>query len=276
MAVFVFLLRRVGHQFGDEVERLVVRHADDRFDAHRVEEEGLPAVLRVDPHQRMHPRRRQRLEALLVQRLQFARAVFAEIDMHRLQGVDAALRRLGKLVVGEVHVDVLRVAAVARQRHGIEDRRLGRGRVIGMVGVEGLARDVALARHGLLVRDEIHLRKAGDVQLLLVVRLQLPPHLHRGEEILRPVFLVAHDKHMVLREGAVDRRPGFGIDRLGQVEAADFGSGVRGEGRDRVRHGGHLHRRGRARIYGFSTGASNRPASMPGSCGFPAGGKRII
>jgi hypothetical protein len=41
---------------------------------------------------------------------------------------------------------------------------------------------------------------------------------------------------MMRCEGAVDRGPGFGVDRFRQVEAANFGSGVLAEGRDRVRH----------------------------------------
>ena len=88
-----------------------------------------------------------------------------------------------------------------------------------------------------LVRDVIHLRETGDVVVLLVVRLQLAPDLHGAHEIGRFVFLVAHDQHMMLRKSAVQRRAGFGIDRLCQIEAADFGAGiVRGQRRDRVRH----------------------------------------
>src|SRR5205085_11453536 len=43
--VFVFRLRRMRHQLSDEVERLVVGHADDPLDAHGVQEQGLAAVL---------------------------------------------------------------------------------------------------------------------------------------------------------------------------------------------------------------------------------------
>ncbi len=66
------------------------------------------------------------------------------------------------------------------------------------------------------------------MQFLLVVRLQLAPHLHRLQEILGPVFLVAHDEDMVRREGAVERCPGLRVERPGQVDAADFGSGMQG------------------------------------------------
>ncbi len=108
-----------------------------------------------------------------------------------------------------------------------EDRRLGRSGVVRVVGVERFAGDVALARHRLLVRDVVHLRKAGHVHFFFVVRLQLPEHLHRLQEIRRLVLLVAHDEHMMRDEGAVERRPGFRVDRPGQIDAANLGSGVR-------------------------------------------------
>ena len=57
------------HQLGDEIERLVVRHADDALDTHRVQEQGLSAVLRMHAHERVDARRRQGLLALLVERL---------------------------------------------------------------------------------------------------------------------------------------------------------------------------------------------------------------
>jgi len=41
---------------------------------------------------------------------------------------------------------------------------------------------------------------------------------------------------VVLGKGAVQRGPGLGIDRLGQIEAAHFGPGMLGHRGDRVRH----------------------------------------
>ena len=165
--------------------------------------------------------------------------------MHRLQLFDPALHRLRKLVIGEVHVDVLRVAAASRQRHRIKDRRLRRRRVVRVVAVERLAGDQPPGAEKFLVRHIIHLRETRDMVVLLVVRLQFAPDLHRADEIGRLVFLVAHDQHMVLRKGAVQRRAGLGIDRLRQVEAADLGAGiVRGQRRDRVRHVGASMERG--------------------------------
>ena len=46
-----------------------------------------------------------------------------------------------------------------------------------MVGVEGLARNHALAVHDDIVGDVIHVGMAGDVLLLPVVNLQLAEHL---------------------------------------------------------------------------------------------------
>ena len=157
--------------------------------------------------------------------------------MDRLQPVDLALHRLGQFVIRLMHVDVLRVAAAARQCHRVEDRRLGRRRVVRVIGVEGLARDHAPVAEEFLVRHVIHLGKARDVMVLLVMRLQFAPELNGALEIGRLVFLVAHDEHVVLGKRRVEDGPGLGIDRLGQIEAADFGPGVLGQGRDCMRHG---------------------------------------
>ena len=54
-----------------------------------------------------------------------------------------------------------------------------------MIGVEGLARDDALAVHDLVVGDGVDVGVAGDVVLLLVVRLQLAEHLSGGFELVR-------------------------------------------------------------------------------------------
>src|SRR5437763_8505383 len=81
--------------------------------------------------------------------------------MDRLQLVDLALHRLGQFVIRQMHVDVLRVAAAARQCHRVEDRRLGRRRVVRVIGVEGIARDHAPVAEEFLVRHVIHLGKPG-------------------------------------------------------------------------------------------------------------------
>ena len=53
------------------------------------------------------------------------------------------------------------------------DGGLGRARVVGVIGVEGLTRDNALAVHDLIIGDIKHVGVAGDVALLLVVLLKL-------------------------------------------------------------------------------------------------------
>ena len=72
-----------------------------------------------------------------------------------------------------MHVDVLGIAAARGQLDREQRRGLGRARVVGVVGVERLARDDALAVHDLVVGDVVHVGMAGDVALLLVVRLKL-------------------------------------------------------------------------------------------------------
>ena len=55
-------------------------------------------------------------------------------------------------------------------------------------------------------------------------------------------MLVAHDQDVMLGEGAIERGAGFGIDRLGEIDAGDFGAGVIGQRRDgEGRHGKSSH-----------------------------------
>ena len=114
--------------------------------------------------------------------------------------------------------------------------------MIGVVGVECLARDDAPAVHELVVGDVRHVGMAGNVVLLLVVRLQLAEQLHGVLEVFRREMLVAHDQHVMLGEGAIERGAGFGIDRLGEIDAGDFGAGVIRQRRDgEGRHGKSSH-----------------------------------
>ncbi len=80
---------------------------------------------------------------------------------------------------------------------------------------------------------------AGDVALLLVVRLHLAEELHRGLELVRREVLVAHHQHVMLGEGAAQGGAVVRVDRLGEVEADDLDAGVirqrrDGEGRHRM------------------------------------------
>jgi hypothetical protein len=136
-----------------------------------------------------------------------------------------------------VHIDVLRVAAARRQLDGKQHRRLGRARVIGVVGVECLARDDALAVFDLVVGYVVHAGMARHVPLLLVVRLNLTEELGGGRELVRREVLVAHDQHVMLGEGAAQDGLVAGIDRLGEVEPGDLKPGVSRERRDGQPHG---------------------------------------
>jgi hypothetical protein len=107
-----------------------------------------------------------------------------------------------------------------------------------VVGVERLTRDNALAVHDLIIGDVKHVGVAGDVALLLVVLVKLAEYLRSGLELLRGEVLVAHHQHVMLGEGMVESGAGFRVDRLGEVEADDFGAGVIGQGRDGEGHHG--------------------------------------
>jgi hypothetical protein len=104
--------------------------------------------------------------------------------------------------------------------------------VIGVIGVEGLARDDAPTVHNLIVGDVIDAGIAGDVVLPLVMRLNLAKELHSGLELVRPEMLAAYHQYVMLDKGALEDGAGFGIDRLRKVDADDFGTDVIGQGRD--------------------------------------------
>jgi hypothetical protein len=137
-----------------------------------------------------------------------------------------------QVVVGLVHVDVLRVAAARRQLDREQGGRLGRARMVGVVGVERLARDDASPVHELVVGDIGDVRVPRDVVLLLVVRLQIAEQLHGGDELVGREMLVAHDQHVMVDERLVERGARLGVDRLREVEPDDLGPGVVRQWRD--------------------------------------------
>src|SRR5580658_6918863 len=108
--------------------------------------------------------------------------------------------------------------------------------MVGVVGVERLARNDPLAVHDLVVGDVVDIRVAGDVVFLLVVLLQLAEHLGRGLELLGRKVLVADHQHVVGDEGTVERGVRVGVNRLAQVHAAHLGAGVFGQLGDRPGH----------------------------------------
>ena len=104
--------------------------------------------------------------------------------------------------------------------------------------MERLARDDAFAVHDLVVGDVVDVGVAGDVTLFLVVRLKLAKQLCSRLELTWRELLVAHHQDVPLGKGADERGARFAIDRLGEVEAGDFGGRVIRQGRDgEGRHG---------------------------------------
>ena len=73
---------------------------------------------------------------------------------------------------------------------------------------------------------------ARDVALLFVVRKKLAEDPRRRHELIRGEVLVAHHQHVMIGEGAAESGAGVGVDRLGEVEADNFGGGVIRQGRD--------------------------------------------
>jgi hypothetical protein len=104
--------------------------------------------------------------------------------------------------------------------------------MIGIVGVERLTRNNALAVHHLVIRDVEDVRMAGDVALLPLGRVKFAEDLRGNLELLRREVLVAHHQHVVLGKGTVELRAGFRVDRLREVEPGYFGAGVVGKGRN--------------------------------------------
>ena len=109
--------------------------------------------------------------------------------------------------------------------------------MVGVVGVERLPRNNPLAVHDLIVGDVVDVRVTGNVMFLLVVLLQHPKHLGCSLELGGRVVLVTDHQDVMLDESLIDRGVRVGINRFTQIDATDFGAGVRGHGCDRVGHG---------------------------------------
>jgi hypothetical protein len=79
------------------------------------------------------------------------------------------------------------------------------------------------------------------VALLFVVREKFAEYSGSCHELLRGEVLVAHHQHVMIDEGAAESGANVRVDRLGKVEANDFGRGVIRQGRDgEGRHGSIL------------------------------------
>src|SRR4051794_35204842 len=102
--------------------------------------------------------------------------------MQRFESRDALLRGLRKIVVGEMHVDELRVAAIAGKRDGVQRRRLRRTRMVGVVGVKRSARDSVLARRDLGLSDFVDVGMAYPHFLVMMLH-ERAEDLARGREL---------------------------------------------------------------------------------------------
>src|SRR5262245_9115853 len=110
----------------------------------------------MSANQRVDAWRRQLAATFLGDFSKRARAVLALIDVNRFEPIDLSFGLVGKVVVGVMHIDVLGIAAARRQFDGEQRRSLGRAWVVGVVGMERLARDDAFAVHDLVVADVVH------------------------------------------------------------------------------------------------------------------------
>src|SRR5262249_19785939 len=89
-----------------------------------------------------------------------------------------------------------------------------------------------------------HVGVAGDVALLLVVRIKLAEQLSSDFELLWGEVLFAHHQNVTLGKGAAEGSARFNVDRLGEVEPNDFRARVIRQGRDGEGHHGLLPAKG--------------------------------
>src|SRR5262249_44670118 len=187
--------------------------------------------------------RRQLAATVFADLTEGAWAVFALIDVNGLEPVDVSLGFVGQIIIGVVHIDVLRIAAAGGELEGERHGGLGRAGVVGVVGVERLAGNDAPAVLDLVVGNVVHAGMTRHVALLLVVQLNLAEEPRSGLELVGPKVLLAHHQHMMLGECAAQHRAVIGVDWMREVEAGDLDAGVRRQRRDVERHCTTLHAR---------------------------------
>src|SRR5260370_5918557 len=179
VAVLESLLGCVFEKLMEQRQRFLFWHSDNLFDADWIDVDRLAACPRMRSDDRMNDRSRRNLLSLFRQARELSLAVFALIDVSRLQAVDALLHLFGKRIVCLVHVNELRVAAGLRELHGINRRRLRRLDIIRVIGVVSLAGDVdppVLAF--ILIRGVVDLRTFGDSEARIVLQKDLAEDLH--------------------------------------------------------------------------------------------------
>ena len=67
---------------------------------------------------------------------------------------------------------------------------------------------------------------AGDMMLLLVVRLELAEELHGRLELVGREVLIPNDQHVMIDESLVQPVADLRINRLAAIEPAHLGAGV--------------------------------------------------
>ena len=150
--------------------------------------------------------------------------------MDRLQIGDARLSRRRQRVVGAVHIHILRVAATVRQSHREQHRRLGRTRVVGVIGVIALARDISRAvREFILVGDVVNGRAFRQREAGVVLNEHLADQLHGLQHLMRVHLLVPHHQHGMIREGLIQPRARVRVHRFGEIDAGRFDTGMIGQ-----------------------------------------------
>jgi hypothetical protein len=152
----------VGEQIGEQLQRFAFCHADDALGADRVQIERLAAGFGMRPDQRMGDRIGHFRGFRQVHQLPFAEAALVDVD--RPSAGDPGLRRWRQVVIGAVHVDILRVAAVIGERCGALP-----GDIAPPVGVV------------ILVRDVVDQRAFGQRKFGIVLREHLAEQLRRAE-----------------------------------------------------------------------------------------------
>src|SRR5690242_527272 len=143
----------------------------------------------------------------------------------------------------------------------MKHRRLGRPRVVRMVGVPALARDVATSvGEASLVGAIVDLRAVGQGEARVVLREYRAEQTNCRDDLLGRQMLITDHQYGVIDKGSVQY--GFvGLrDRPGEIDAAHFRASVVCQGGDV--HGGLLPA-ARKQLHGYSPLECNLLSAIP-------------
>jgi hypothetical protein len=141
---------------------------------------------------------------------------------------EVALLRLGQSGIGGAHVGDAGGAAAGRDLDSVQHRRQGRALPVGVVGVPALGRGLAVA-----MPDQPDIRIARHVVLRIMLSHRRAECLGGGEVLVGGQALIVKHQRQMLGERPRQRLLGGGIDRLRQIDPADFGADCLGQRRDR-------------------------------------------